>query len=275
MTEPATFQAGPLPKNIFDQPNTLFPNEPGYQRPDRADDYQPTKPFVAAVTATGTAAEQAHAAMEHAADAHAKYLAKLNEDRDRYSATGYAQQAALFGETSAAKAVDNAVAQVQARVDQAEVEVAKVRESLTRPGDAAQESRNSRYWNRTKAVLDTIEKGGKFNEAEALLKHASRDELSVLLEELPAYMRQHLGPMPKSFQHATGMPADTDWADWIDTVYVTRAVPEYGRATQQLKKAKQALIITESNARRLRERFAKGAAAGARSAPVHNYDPDK
>lgn len=260
---------------MWDNPNTIHPHQPGYERPDRSDDYQPEKPIVAAATSTtGTPLEQATAAMEHAAKAHGKYLGQLEKDRHRYSDKGFAEQAALFGETAAAKAVDRAVDRVQERFDQAQAHVDKVRADLTKPGDAAQESRNTRYWNRSQPLLDksTV----KFLVAEELLNKASRDELSVLLDELPAYLELNMGPMPASFKHQRGLPAAADWAEWIDATYVTRAVPEYGRAKQQLKKARQALDITNHSAQALRRSFTAGRAGvpGAMS-KAHKYDPDK
>lgn len=254
----------------------VFPYRSDYARGDRHDDYQPHQPTVPAARGlTGTAVERAEGTFEHAIQAHTRYLDQLKQDRHRYSESGYAEQAAMFSETAAAKAVDAAVQTVQARADQAQAAVDKMRASFVKPGDAAQESRNLRYWNRTRAVLDTAKTGGKFTAAEALLNKADRAELSVLLEELPSYLQVHIGPMDDSTKHRLDLPKDADWADWIDAVYVPRAVPEYGQAKAKLAKANKAATITRHSADMIKKSITDGRALPRLFASAHNHDPDK
>lgn len=254
----------------------VFPHRPDYERPDRPDDYQPRKPMAAAPTGlSGTAVEQAQAVFEHTVATHNRYLDQLEQDRHRYSDTGYAEQAALFGETAAAKAIDTAVEGVQARVDHAQKGVDDMRAGFIKPGDAAAESRALRFWNRTRAVLDSADSAGKFSEAEALLSKANRDELSVLLEELPSYLRLHLGPMDDKTKRRLDLPKSADWGDWIDTAYLPRAIPEYGKARARLAKANKALAVTQFSAESLRRSIAEGRPFGRPITSATNYDPDK
>lgn len=243
---------------IWEQPNTAFPERGGYARSDRADDYQPARATVRAGTFTGSAVEQAAAAMEHANKAHAKYLDSLAGERHRYSAGGYLEQAALFGSTDAAKAVDNAVTLVETRVAEAETAVKNIRKNLTKAGDAAQESRNTRYWDRTQAVLEAA--GDKrFGRAQQLIKDPdlTPEQLGVLLEELPAYLETH--------------GITTDWMDPL----LHQVVPEYATAKQKLSVANQALIVTKRNARTLQQSFRDGHPVNAAAiARAHAYDPD-
>jgi hypothetical protein len=55
---------------------------------------------------------------------------------------------------------------------------------------------------------------------------------------------------------------------------VPAAVPEYSRATKQLKTAKQALTIAEYNAQSLRESFAQGYSSSVIT-DARKYDPDR
>jgi hypothetical protein len=95
-----------------------------------------------------------------------------------------------------------------------------------------------------------------FGAAQDLIRNADREQLGVLLQELPDYLTAH--------GHAN---------DWLDAV-VDQAVPEYGSARKQAKLAKQALLITEQNANSLRRSFANGQPGGAVLAAPDGYDPD-
>ncbi|WP_204807780.1 hypothetical protein [Mycobacterium riyadhense] len=231
----------------------------------------------------GTAAEQAYAAMVHAGNEFKKHVQATLADRDRYSDKGFAEQLSAFSETSAAKSVDIALANVQAVHDKAQAAVDAMRASFVRPGDAAQESRNLRYWNRTKPVLDKIQTGAVMEEVAKLLSKADRDTLGVLLEEIPSYLRLRLGNLNNSTKLKLGLSEDADWGDWIDTVYLPRAVPEYAAARKKAAKAQQALAFARQNADTLRRAFKAGNATAIFLAdPFKNklgntgqYDPEK
>ena len=91
---------------VSSPPNTLQPNQAGYQRPDPHPDdiYQPTRVAVRAVTTDGTVVEQAHATFENAKAQYEKFLDSI--PRERYSAKGLEEHIAGFSDTAAAKAVD-------------------------------------------------------------------------------------------------------------------------------------------------------------------------
>jgi hypothetical protein len=212
----------------------------------------------------GTTLEQAHAAMVHAQNEFSKLLEKTNEIKHLFTSEGFQDQISQFRDTSAAKAVDKAVESVRARRDEAQAKMDKILNPSSR-GDTAHELRNGRIWDRAKAVLDAA-KDGKYAAASTLIKNATREELAVLVEELPAYMTAH------------GQPTE-----WIPT-QVGQALPEYPAARAQLDKATAALQIVEQNARFLRRGFEEGRAPYVLADPfkprfpgdsTNKYDPDK
>jgi hypothetical protein len=204
----------------------------------------------------GTTVEKAHAAMVHAKNSFQNHVEKTDENKHLYSGEGYRDQIAKFADTDAARAVDQAVAQVRERAEKASAQVDRLRRDLSPAGDAATELRATRFWNRTRGVLDSLESGKIFGAAQDLIRNADREQLGVLLQELPDWLTAH--------GHAN---------DWLDTV-VDQVVPEYGSARKQAKLAKQALLIAEQNAKTLHRSFANGQAAGAVLAAPDEYDPD-
>jgi hypothetical protein len=70
-----------------------------------------------------------------------------------------------------------------------------------------------------------------------LITEATPEQRGVLIEEPSAYIEAR--------GHTT---------DWLDIV-IGQAVPEFGAARTQLRKAQQALIVTRSNAESLRKTF--------------------
>jgi hypothetical protein len=237
-----------------------LPNGIGYRPPAEDRMYKepppPPEPFEAprvtapAVTVDGSVVEQAHAAMENAKTAYQKFL--NNIPREHYSADGLAAQIKKFGDTDAAKAVDKAVEQVRERADKA----ATTQVDLSPNGDTAAELRATRFWNRTKDVLDSA-KEGAFGKAQQLIASADREQLGVLLQELPSYLEAH--------GHTS---------EWLDTA-VGQAVPEYAQATKQHQKAQQALTIAEYNRKSLRSSFAQGRSISILTDARQKYDPDR
>jgi hypothetical protein len=237
-------------------PNTTFPQRSGYQRPDPHPDdtHHPTRVTAKAQAAGDTAIERSLAIIESAKSEYDRFLGSI--PREHYSAAGLQDQIAKFSDTSAVKAVDAAVTQVQERTDALAAQVDTIRKGMSSPGDTAAELRAGRYWDRTKSLLDNAE-GSPFVTAQKLIANADRTELGTLLQELPAYLQ-----------------ARGHTSDWIDTV-VRNAVPEYGAARAQLTKAQRALAVTQSNAESLRRSFSD---PGHRSVFVkydRKFDPDK
>jgi hypothetical protein len=225
-----------------------------YQPPVPAAEFEAPRVTANAVKVDGSVVEQAHATFTHAKTAFEKFL--NNIPREHYSADGLDAQIKKFGDTGAAKAVDEAVEQVRARADKAGAQVDKIRRDLSPNGDTAAELRATRYWNRTQAVLDTA-KEGAFGAAQKLIAEADREQLGTLLQELPSYLQSH--------GHTS---------DWIDTA-VGQVVPEYAQAARQRHKAQQALTITEYNAKSLRKLFAQGYAGVSIITDARTHDPDR
>lgn len=235
MTEIADFRNLGAPPNPV---NDLFPHRPEYQRPDRDDDFQPTRVQAAARRFDGEPAEVAHATISNAAAAFEKHLDGI--DPDRYSAPGLAEQIANFTGADAYKAVDPAVHKVSDAAEAADQEVADVRDSLSGNGDTAAELRATRYWTRTKGLLDSLNDGSVLTtKAQSLVTTASPEALSTLVEELPDYLASR-GAV----------------SDWLDAA-LSNSVPELADALANASLASKARDITQFNAKLLRDRVTK------------------
>ena len=249
---------------LYEIPNGIGYKVPaehrGYQPPQTPEPFAPPPVTAAPVRAEGTVLEQAHAAMVHARNSFEKHVTTTNESRHHYTDEGFQQQLARFFDTPAAKDVDCAVTRVLQRRDNAAIQVDKIRKDLSPAGDAATELRASRLWLRTQRRLDSLDSGKLFGAATDLIANSSRAELGVLLEEIGPYLESR------------GVSTD-----WIDTA-VGQAVPEYGSALAQLKKANQAATIVEYNSKALRDSFTNAATNGAYRKPLFvdagEYDPD-
>ncbi len=224
---------------------SVHPNEAGYTPAGPPDSIrlEPRTVTARAATIRGTVTEQAFGAIEHARNEFEKHMADLQQNRNLYTSEGYADQVSRFANTDAAKAIDTAQANVEARVTQAEAKVEKVRAALSPNGDAAAESRAARFWHRNERLLDA--KQDKFTAAQDLVKSASREELGTLLQELPAYLQ------------ANGL--ETGWLD----IYVASIVPEYGAAKTELQKATAANQLITAAANTLRSGLKNGKAPAA------------
>lgn len=228
------------------------PNEQRVYQPPQPEPFTAPRVTAHAVTVDGSVVEKANATFNHAKASFEKFLNDI--PREHYSPEGLRAQVAKFASTDAAKAVEHAVESVRDRASKAAATVEKIRHDLSPNGDTAAELRAGRQWDRTKPLLDNA-KEGAFARAQKLIASADREQLGVLLQELPAYLEAH------------GQPTD-----WIDAT-VGQAVPEYARAAGQLKKARQALTIAEHNATALRRSFDQGNAMAILVDP-RDYDPD-
>ncbi len=209
----------------------------------------------------GTVLEQAHASITHAQRRFQEHLDTTHANANHYTSEGLQHQIAAFQNTAAARSVDTAEQQVTARRDQAQAQLDKVCKDLSPNGDAAAESRATRYWHRTERLLDSLKDGARFGTAQELVKTETREELGVLLQELPTYLKS--------------CGVSTDWIDGV----VGQAVPEYARAKTQLQKADAAVTFVRQNANSLRRAFKDGRAnsivlADPFSDPRRSYDPD-
>lgn len=223
-----------------------------------------TPPAVTAqtITFTGTTFEQAQAAAEHVQTAYLKHLQKVNEDKGHYTPEGYNAQVDKFTDTEAYKSLDTHLDAVNTRLNRARTDTDKARAHLSPNGDTAAELRANRYWNRTKALLDTQTDTSKvMAKAQELIASATREELGTLLQELQTY--------------CTTRGVTT--TNWIDTA-IGKAAPEYGTAVKQRDKAEQAAIMATHNIRRLQTAIGKRSQTLvpiARPNRPGDYDPDK
>jgi hypothetical protein len=241
-------------------------------------------------TETQTIVEAAHAAIV----ARTGYLKHLDDSKSANSADWAAradirgnlspQDAAkadikaadrhrTFADTPTVRDMDTAIENVRARRDKAQAQLDTVRASLTKPGDAAQESRNTRTWNRARAQLDNAGGGTAAIEvAQRLIAGAANPgELSVLLEELPTYLDVH---KPSGMNSQQQKQYERGIKAAIDTT-INTAVPEYGRAVKELGLAGQALTIVESSAATVRRAIASGRRAPMTLSSPAKYDPDR
>jgi hypothetical protein len=236
--------------------DSFFPYPGGHRQSDRTDGYQPGGATLQAVITSDSVVAQAHTAMVDAKRRFERHIKAVHQHRDHYTPDGFSAQIAEFASTDAAAAVDMAVSQVRERVEEAAAQVDTLRRDLSPHSDTATELRATRYWDRTRRILDNLGSGKLFGVAQDLISKADRAELSTLLQELPAYLQ-----------------ARGQTNTWIDAA-VAKVVPEYGRAREQLTKAEQALQITEFNAKALRHSFTQGRPPNVLANP-YNYDPDK
>lgn len=254
--------------------NTLYPHQPNYQPPDYRVDPEHHFPLTApAAKVDGTAVEKSLAAMENAATQFEKHLGTV--DVEVYTNEGARQRINEFTRTDAAKAVDQAIDQVRERRDRAAARVEHLKRELSPAGDTATELRNTRFWDRTQKILDSISDHNRLHTiAEELITQADRTELGVLLQELTPYMRARI----EQFNAAP------DRKQRILDGYTTaiedataKAVPEYSKAKRQLSQAEKAFQVTEHNARSMRQQFEISAPAAYRRPrfiDARKYDPD-
>jgi hypothetical protein len=249
------------------------PEDRTYQPPVEPEPFEAPRVTAPASAVDGTVLEQAYNAQLHANKSLAKHVEATNANKHLYSQEGYRDQIAKFNDTDAAKAVDKSAEQVRARVDQAAADVEKFRRNLTQPGDAAQESRSTRFWARTKPLLDKADQNGAaLALAEDLLAKATREEVSVLVEELGPYFDAR-GLKLERVNRSTGAKVDL-----LDET-IARVFPEYATARTKLNKAKQAARLVEQGATYLRQGFQTGQAVNVgvlqKLNPAGLYDPDK
>jgi hypothetical protein len=227
----------------------------GYQPPTPTPEWRAPDVAAPAVNAEGSIVQQAHKKMVHANNEFRSHLDATEAIRANFSPEGYQAQIDAFQNTSAAKDVDRALESVTARRDAAAANVDKVRKSLSPNGDTASELRATRVSARMVRQLDAKQPGELFNEVNDMLASANREELGVLLVELPAYLQSR-----------------GSTSDWIEAA-VANIVPELAAARAEHKRAEQAFQIMRTNAQHVRQGFTNGRPAAVIIDPS-KYDPD-
>ncbi|OHU60938.1 hypothetical protein BKG82_00015 [Mycobacteroides chelonae] len=233
---------------------SLYPSQPNYapSGPHPDDQLTPGGVRARAVDVEGTTYERANAAIAHAHKEFARHLEATEKDSHRYSRAGYDEQVALFGTTDAAKAFERAIEQVEARCEKARAEHNAYLASLVTPGDTAAESRNTRFWHRSERLLDSAD--SKVSAAQDLIRAATREQLGVLLEELPVYLKS--------------VGVSTDWID----PYMGEYVPEYAASKKRLAKAEQGKQLLDGAARYLRKCVADGRRGDPKLLALHDIN---
>ncbi|WP_234826629.1 hypothetical protein [Mycobacteroides abscessus] len=246
------------PDSIYPGAQSLYPHREHYERSPHPDSrLEPGNVHAKALgDLQGTAFEQSYSIFENARKEYTKHLDKLKEVEHLYSDDGYRMQIDQFQESPAAKAIDDAVRLVETRRDEAQADMEKVFRELSPHGDAAAESRASRYWHRCERLLDSS-RDNKLAVAEEMVRKASKEELGTLLQELPTYLR------------SVGI-GDS----WIDES-VAQHAPNYGKAKNRLQRAEQAVMVANANARQLRESFTNRQARPSTIPHLRERDPDK
>lgn len=151
------------------------------------------------------------------------------------------QRAALaaFAETPAARSIETAEQAVADREAQARAEFDAQRAALVQPGDSAEELRNQRYLDRTKAKWEAAGSGATAA-IRSDIASATPAQLGVLAEEVPAYLE------------AKGLPTD-----WLSSQF-EQAAPELAAAQRKLHHASQARAVIGVDAAKLRNAMQRG-----------------
>lgn len=220
-----------------DTSNTVFPYQPNYAgpRPTPADGIriEPERVHANASVLTGDPSEQAYTAIVHADKAFRSHIAATAEVRHRYTDSGYREQITGFATTDAVKAAERATEQVAQARQAAHDRAAKLFADLSPDGDAAAESRATRYWHRSERLLDNSDR--KLIAARDLVDKATPAELGTLLQELPAWLQ------------ANNVPDD-----WVEAA-VTHKVPEYAAARRDAARLDRAWQISQHNLGKLHQ----------------------
>lgn len=205
-----------------------------------------------------TTVARAHARIEQGRKALAEQVDAIERQHRAGHITdeGARTQLAALANSEAAQGVNQAPAEVQAMRDEKAARVKALRDGLVTPGDAAQETRNSRFWERSKTTLAAQDPGKAAATAQQMIADATRAQLSVLLEELPSALE------------GRGVPAD-----WI-AGEIARRVPELGEAQSQLDTAEKALQATRYNATAVTKGFETGTPPTKLVDPAR-FDPDR
>ncbi|SHQ37443.1 Uncharacterised protein [Mycobacteroides abscessus subsp. abscessus] len=239
-------------------PQSMYPGRQNYTPSDPPEDVQ-LLPGVARSRVPkfeGTAYEQTRELFAHVQTEFKKHIDETAKNAHLYSREGLNRQFDLFGETAAMKEFDAAEERMKAVRTEAEQNMERIYRKLTPNGDSATESRASRYWHRSERLLDSTK--DKTAVAMELVKKASDEELGTLLQELPVYLRS--------------VGASTAWLDHE----VVNRVPEYGKASERLRRANQAVTVVSSTAALFRRSIqARRPIPSTLGVFNPKYDPDK
>jgi hypothetical protein len=207
---------------------------------------------------------QAISIQANCADQYRQYLDQLDAQRDGdpraladpRARAQHEHQRRAFGTTEAARFATERAPKVAAdRAAQAEARLEQSLAGLRQDGHAATETRRTRQWDSVTRLLDSQTPGEAVATAARLLDNASTPELSVLCEQLPAYLE------------SKGLDGG-----WILPALTRRS--EISDVATEVVNARKAKAIVDSNAARLRQGISEGHAPYAALLDAAPFDPD-
>lgn len=226
------------PRSEHTNPGAMSPNDLPHQP-----EFSLKPPAVQALAHRpgATAAQRAWASKQHAFDKFADYLdaTEAAVHDPRYTHEQIREHVNAFASTQAYRDAELQHEAVHAKVQEAQQLLAAERAALTKPGDAAAESRALRYWNRTERLLDSADPGAVLNLVKETIEASDDEQLSVLVEELKPWLRA------KGYEHS-----------YLDSLFAAK-VPTLGAAQKRLLAAQQAQTVSDADMRRLNDMIAR------------------
>ncbi len=184
-----------------------------------------------------TVVSQAFSAAQKIREVHREYLEAVDRNND-LTDDARARAVAAFRNTETAKFLDTIEEAVDTRLTVAQAKYAAQLASLSKDGDAAQESRNLRIRDR---VLDTLKSSDSpVIAAKTMTEKASLEELSVILQEVPSFLENRDLP-----------------TDFIQAV-VEQKLPEVAAAQREVNQARQAKIVVDYDISAIKEGIKTG-----------------
>ena len=184
---------------------------------------------------------------------HMRYIATV---QNLYSDEGLRTQVAAFSETQAARTVEVHAAEVNDRVAEAAARPQAVLDSLVHHGDAAEEARNARFWDRSVRQLDAAPKGEIHQVARRIIAGAKADELGVVVAEIGPYLQsRNVGDA------------------WLDTALQER-VPALAQARREAHNAEMMRQVLSYSFKKIREGIAAGRPVTVIPSAAE-FDPDR
>jgi hypothetical protein len=169
-------------------------------------------------------------------------------------------RAARVADADQSGAVDAAVAAAHARATEADRAYTVARQALTPShNDVVAALRANAFWQRVCRELDSVKPAQLVARVQRLVADAQSDELAVLAEELPSFLRS------KSLD-----------ASWMDQA-LEAASPTLKTAATQRKLAHQAYAVVSSNGRSVKHAMqsaGNGSYRRPRLVDVSRFDPD-
>lgn len=234
--------------------------------------YASLTPLSAPVIEADGEVDRIQSTVEKAADQFEKYLGNIRPDD--YSETGLRDRIRKFNDAPVGKALASALEAATNHSNQARAQVDEVLHSLTQEGDAAQESRNNRAWERARRILDNTDNTNVGSAAASLILKARDSELGVLVQELSAYFdsREHArvsslpdlptieGETPDEHAKRSAEAAQVGHIPSYAMAQFKRAVksraPQYAQAVERANRAEQARQVIQHNVTSLQKTIA-------------------